>query len=184
MVIQGRGSGCTIFHWAVCAIGLGIITLRAHAQPAASQPSSNLPLTGTVPVKALQFEGNMRFSSERLNREVAEIVHRNNGNLTLDDLEEIRQRLTLLYINAGYINSGAILPDQTIDKERGVVRFQIVEGKLNKIDVSGRTRLRRGYLEDRIWRDKGQPLDALQLRNNLEILRQNPNIKSVNAELN
>ncbi len=134
-------------------------------------------------MKALQFEGNTRFSSERLNREVAEILHRNNGSLTLDDLEEIRQRLTLLYINAGYINSGAILPDQTIDKERGVVRFQIVEGKLNKIDVSGTTRLRRGYLEDRIWRDKGQPLDALQLRNNLEILRQNPNIKSVNAEL-
>jgi hemolysin activation/secretion protein len=183
MVIQGRGLGLGIFHWAVCAICLGFVTLRVHAQPAASQPSSNLPLAGVVPVKALQFEGNTRFSSARLNREVAEIVHRNNGNLTLDDLEEIRQRLTLLYINAGYINSGAILPDQTIDKERGIVRFQIVEGRLNKIDVSGTTRLRRGYLEDRIWRDKSQPLDALQLRNNLEILRQNPNIRSVNAEL-
>src|SRR6266536_3296810 len=114
MVIQGRGSGRKTFHWAVCAICLGFSTLLVNAQPAASQPSSNLPLAGAVSVKALQFEGNTRFSSERLNREVAEILHRNNGNLTLDDLEEIRQRLTLLYINAGYINSGAILPDQTI----------------------------------------------------------------------
>jgi hemolysin activation/secretion protein len=175
----------------VGVIGLGWCSLAATAQspsapaaPATTQATGAiLPLAGTVPVKGLALEGNTRFSSDRLTREVADILARNGGNLSLDDLEEIRQKLTLLYINAGYINSGAILPDQTIDKEKGVVRFQIVEGKLNKIDVADKTRLRRGYLEDRIWRDKSEPLDALKLRNNLEMLRQNPNIKSVNAEL-
>lgn len=190
VVMQNAGCGCSIFARAIIGvIGLGWCSIPASAQtptaPATTQATAaaNLPLAGTVPVKGLALEGNTRFSSDRLTREVANILARNGGNLSLDDLEEIRQKLTLLYINAGYINSGAILPDQTIDKDKGIVRFQIVEGKLNKIDVAGKTRLRRGYLEDRIWRDQSEPLDALKLRNNLEMLRQNPNIKSVNAEL-
>jgi hemolysin activation/secretion protein len=168
--------------WCNLAMGQAPATTQATATAAATS-GANLPVAGAVPVKGLAFEGNTRFSNARLTREVADILGRNGGNLTLDDLEEIRQKLTLLYINAGYINSGAILPDQTIDKERGIVRYQIVEGRLNKIDVTGKTRLRRGYLEDRIWRDKSEPLDALKLRNNLELLRQNPNVRSVNAEL-
>ncbi|MDB5323041.1 MAG: outer membrane protein family [Phycisphaerales bacterium] len=186
MANAGCGLLRAVIAGALGVVGLGWCALPAAAQqpPAATtQASAKLPLAGAVPVKGLAFEGNTRFSSERLTREVADILGRNGGKLTLDDLEEIRQKLTLLYINAGYINSGAILPDQTIDKEKGIVRYQIVEGRLNKIDVTGKTRLRRGYVEDRIWRDKSEPLDALRLRNNLEMLRQNPNIKSVNAEL-
>src|SRR5258706_5663403 len=187
MANAGCGLLRAVIAGALGVVGLGWCALPVVAQsalaPATTQASAKLPLAGAVPVKGLAFEGNTRFSSERLTREVAEILGRNGGNLTLDDLEEVRQKLTLLYINAGYINSGAILPDQTIDKEQGIVRYTIVEGRLNKIDVSGKSRLRRGYVEDRIWRDKSEPLDALKLRNNLEMLRQNPNIKSVNAEL-
>jgi hemolysin activation/secretion protein len=169
---KGR-SGIAAVAWLCCLT----IAFVAHAAPA------TLPLAGTVPVKALRFEGNTRFTDARLSNEVADILARNSGNLTLDDLEEIRQKLTLLYVNAGYINSGAILPDQTIDKDKGVVTYRIVEGKLNKINLPATTRLRTGYLKDRIWSDPARPLDALALRNNLELLRQNPNVKSINAEL-
>ena len=170
--------------WMVLAVFLSAMAAGAQSIAApATQPASDLPLTGTVPVKAFEFEGNTKFSSQRLTQETADIIARNHGNLTLDDLDEARQKLTLLYINAGYINSGAILPDQTIDKDKAIVRFQIVEGKLTKIDFKGKPRLRLGYLEDNIWHHKDEPLNAFSLRNSLEILRQNPNIKSINAEL-
>lgn len=163
------------------AAAVVLLVLSPHGL--AADPTT-LPATGFVPVKAFEFVGNTVFSANRLDEEVKEIRQRNGGKLTLDDLEEARTKLTLLYINAGYINSGAILPDQTIDPEKGVVRFEIVEGRLNQIDLQKPLpRLRRGFLEDRIWHDPNRPLDALALRNNLEILRQNPNIKSVNAEL-
>jgi hemolysin activation/secretion protein len=171
--------------------GLSLLACGARGQApttttkpeAAATAESNLPLAGTVPVKSFAYAGNTRFTDAQLDAAVAEILKRNGGNLSLDDLEEARQRLTLLYVNAGYINSGAILPDQTVDKDAGVVKFEIVEGKLSQLNVRGTTRLRRGYLTDRIWHDPGRPLDALELRNNLELLRQNPNVKSVNAEL-
>src|SRR6516164_6463763 len=34
--------------------------------------------------------------------------------VTTADLEEIRRQFTLLYINRGYINSGAVIPDQNV----------------------------------------------------------------------
>jgi hemolysin activation/secretion protein len=174
-----------------CAVTLLATAAVVVAQPApappppaaATMPAGELPLTGRVPVKSFAFSGNRKFTSEYLAGKLADILARHGGELTFDDLEEARQRITLLYIEAGLINSGAILPEQTIDPAVGVVRFDVVEGKLNEINIAGRPRLRRGYIEDRVWHDKGQPLDALALRNNLEILRQNPNIKSVNAEL-
>lgn len=145
--------------------------------------AADVPLTGTIAVNSFQFEGNTKFSNAQLKHELAEIAARNQGHLSLDDLEEARQKLTVLYINAGYINSGAILPDQNFDPEKGQIKFQIVEGRLSHIAIQGKPRLRRGYLEDRIWHDPDEPLNAFTLRSNLELLRQNPNLKSINAEL-
>jgi hemolysin activation/secretion protein len=45
--------------------------------------------------------------------------------VTTADLEEIRRQFTLLYINRGYINSGAVIPDQNVVD--GVVAFRFVE---------------------------------------------------------
>jgi len=54
--------------------------------------------------------------------------------VTNADLEEIRRQLTLLYINRGYINSGAIIPDQNVIN--GVVSFRFVEGRVTDIEVT------------------------------------------------
>src|SRR4051812_50006101 len=62
--------------------------------------------------------------SAQLAHEIADIAARSQGYLSLDDLEEARQKLTLLYINAGYINSGAILPDQNFRSEEHTSELQ------------------------------------------------------------
>ena len=60
-------------------------------------------------VKEFRFVGNHVFSSGELGRVVEKYRNRE---LTAEDLEQARQDLTLLYINKGYVNSGAVLPDQ------------------------------------------------------------------------
>jgi hemolysin activation/secretion protein len=60
-------------------------------------------------VKEFRFQGNHVFS----NGELAKLLEKYKGReLTAEDLEQARQDLTLLYINKGYVNSGAVLPDQ------------------------------------------------------------------------
>ena len=141
-------------------------------------------------MKGFRFEGNTVFSGERLlqtpvdveqgqvRTRVADYVGRS---VTTEGLESIRQAITRLYVGAGYINSGAVLPDQTV--EDGVVLYRIVEGRLTDVNVTGNQRLRRQYVISRVGRGGRPPLNVIRLKDQLEILRQNPNLTRLNAEL-
>ena len=59
--------------------------------------------------------------------------------VTLEELFRLKDELTLAFVNAGYVNSGATLPDQ--DVTEGTVRFQVVEGGLEAIDITGARQL-------------------------------------------
>src|SRR5690349_19741486 len=95
-------------------------------------------------VKDVHVVGNTVFSDEEL-AAVSEPFR--NRALTTEDLERLRLSLTLLYINRGYLTSGAIIPDQ--DVKDGVVTVQIIEGKLSRIDVEGNKWFASSYLRDR-----------------------------------
>jgi hemolysin activation/secretion protein len=155
-----------------------------------------------VEVKGFRFEGNTVFSDEQLRRAPVETEPAGEGvlartrvgdyvnqSLTAEGLEAIRQALTRLYIGAGYINSGAVLPDQ--DVEGGVVLYRLVEGRLTDVnltyvDAANRPvngRLRPRYLISRVRRGAGEPLNLFRLRDQLEIVRQDPNLTRITAEL-
>jgi hemolysin activation/secretion protein len=55
--------------------------------------------------------------------------------LTTEDLEALRLALTHLYVEHGYITSGAIIPDQTVTD--GVITLDLIEGRLHDIEVAG-----------------------------------------------
>ncbi len=131
-----------------------------------------------VRVKAFRFTGNKIFSSRRLHQIVAPYEGRVISGL---DLEEARQALTLKYVQAGYINSGAVLPDQ--DLKSGVIVFKIVEGRLTKIELTGNWWFRPWWLRNALWQGAGRPLNFEKLKTALQILRQDPNIRQINAEL-
>ncbi len=132
----------------------------------------------SVHVTQFQFEGNTVFSDTDLAAIVADYTDRT---LTSDDLEEVRQQLTLKYIDNGYINSGAVLPDQNVAD--GVIIYRIVEGRLTEIHVRGNQRLRSRYIQKRVRRGTGPPVNINTLQEKLQVLRLNPNIKRINAEL-
>lgn len=153
------------------------------------------------PLGGLVFAGGTVFSDEgllkapvtaRTGERGVETVESRVGDyvgreVTAEDLEAIRQALTRLYLNEGYINSGALLPDQTIQDD-GVVTYRLVEGRLTDINLipepGPRLKyVRRGYLLQRIRPGARFPLNITALRDQLELLRQNPNVRRVNAEL-
>jgi hemolysin activation/secretion protein len=101
--------------------------------------------------------------------------------LSMAQLLELRRLLTILYVDCGYITSGAILPDQRIIE--GVVTFQVVEGHLAQINVFGTGRLREGYVRRRLELGAGPPLNINQFQDRFRILLQDPQIERMNARL-
>jgi hemolysin activation/secretion protein len=105
-----------------------------------------------------------------------------NREVTFEDLVALRTEITQLYIQNGYVTSGAFLPNNQ-DLSSGVVQIQVVEGELERIDISGLRHLRTAYVRDRIELGTSNPLNQYKLQESLQLLQLNPLIRSVNAEL-
>jgi hemolysin activation/secretion protein len=129
-------------------------------------------------VRGFRFTGNKVIPT----RELAKLVARyTNRQITGEELEDARRAITLHYISKGYVNSGAVLEDQDI--KDGFIVFHILEGKLTDITISGNWWFRTYYLRGLLRRSAGRPLNFNSLKDGLELLRQNPNVERVNAEI-
>lgn len=104
-----------------------------------------------------------------------------NREVTSEDLEALRRALTLHYVNKGYVNSGAVLPDQEI--VNGVMTFRIVEGQLTTLEVEGNRWLRDSYYKKRIELGADPPLNIESLRERLQLLQQDDRIRQLHGEL-
>jgi hemolysin activation/secretion protein len=142
-------------------------------------PAESSPLyEPQIYVKAYEFTGNHVYDSATL----AKLLDKYTGRkVTSEELEAARQILTLYYVNHGYINSGAILPDQ--DPKDGMIHFQIVEGKLSSIAITGNHWFQTWWLRNEMRQAAGEPLNFNSLKEGMQVLRENPTISQVNAEL-
>ena len=101
--------------------------------------------------------------------------------LSFSDLQTLRDELTLAYVSRGYITSGAVLPDQ--ESRDGRLTIQIVEGRLDGIQIQTDGRLHEGYVRRQIERGVTRPLDVNALELALQILQQDERIRRVEATL-
>ena len=101
---------------------------------------------------------------------------------TLEDLVCLRSKITNLYLNNGYITSGAFIPNNQ-DLDDGIVQIQVIEGDISKIAINGLKRLKPGYIRNRLNPATNQPLNRNKLEAALQLLLQNPLIDRVDAEL-
>ena len=146
-------------------------------------PAPLAPKGGPLPalrvfVRDIKVIGSTVFSEEQLNGIVAPYVNRED---TSEDLETLRVALTLLYVNSGYVNSGAILPDQNVSS--GVVTYQIIEGNLTAVEVEGNKWFRSSYFQKRFNLDAGPPLNINALQQRLQLLLEDSRIQRLNANL-
>lgn len=102
--------------------------------------------------------------------------------LSFTELLDVRSAITQLYVDRGYVTSGAILPPQTF-AEGGVVEIQVVERQLEAIEVTGTRRLQPGYITRRIATGADTPLNVDRLLERLQLLQLNPLIESITADL-
>jgi hemolysin activation/secretion protein len=166
--------------------------LKEEFQRPSPPPSPVLPIVPLPPetgvptqpgmvrvfVQFVHVIGNTVFSEAEINEVTAPFTNRT---LLTEDLERLRLALTLLYINKGYLTSGAIIPDQ--DVTSGVITVQIIEGKLTRIDVEGNRWFRSSYLRDRLSLGIRTPVTLDPLQEQLQLLQQDRRIERVNAEL-
>jgi hemolysin activation/secretion protein len=136
-----------------------------------------LPRIGVF-VREIRVLGSTVFTPEQLAAVTAPYTNRE---VTAEDLEALRVALTRLYIDRGYVNSGAVLPDQTV--AGGVITYQVVEGKLSSIELEGNRWLRASYYRERLSLAAGPPLDVGTLQERLQLLLENPRVERLNAEL-
>jgi len=144
-------------------------------------PEEEIPQPlGTVRVfvRDVRVLGNTVFSEAEIAEATAPFKNRT---LLTEDLERLRLALTLLYVNKGYLTSGAIIPDQ--DVIDGVVEVQVIEGKLERINVEGNRWFSSSYLSDRLSLGSRAPVLLAPLQEQLQLLQQDRRIERINAEL-
>ncbi|WP_197480151.1 MULTISPECIES: ShlB/FhaC/HecB family hemolysin secretion/activation protein [unclassified Anabaena] len=144
------------------------------------KPQQPIPedVTQTITVKKFEVVGSTVFSREELAKVTAEFTDRP---ITLAELFQARSKITELYVNKGYITSGAYIPPQAI--QSGVITIQVVEGKLEDIQISGTRRLNPNYVRSRLAVATSSPLNRDQLLEALQLLQLNPLIDNLAAEL-
>ena len=158
-----------------------LVPLPPAIQIPAPEPLEEKVLPFQVPrifVREIKITGNKAFSDEELAKVTAPYVNRE---LTDADLESLRLALTIFYVNKGYINSGAIIPDQTLIG--GVITLNIIEGQLTEIEVEGNKWFQTGYIQNRVRLGTGPPLNINALQDQLQVLQQDDRIQRLNAEL-
>ena len=134
----------------------------------------------TFSVKKIEI---IRENEEILTKEIDEIKSKlEKQKVSFEQLLQLRSDITKLYIDNGYISTGAFLLNQVIDGD-GVVKIQVVEGELEDIQLEGLKRLRPSYIRSRINRAATIPLNQNRLEQALQLLQIDPLISQVNAEL-
>ena len=108
-----------------------------RAQPGG--PAVSLPSTVAPPgadkvklvIRSVRVVGSTIYSADELKSLYADLLGRQT---TLQTVYDIAQRITAKYGADGYVLSRAIVPPQQFDPKGAVVRIQIVEGWINKVE--------------------------------------------------
>ena len=148
-------------------------------QYAIAKTHPNLDSDTSVVVEQIKVQGYTIFNE----REIAAIVEAYRGKrLNYAAIRNITQAITDFYVSKGYITSGAYLPEQEIVD--GVIHIQVIEGKLESINIDGLKNLQEDYVRSFISsRKSSQPLNVKTLEDDLKLLRQDASIKDIKAEL-
>ncbi len=146
--------------------------------PTQESPEVTPPSSDSIFIKKVEVLGNTVLQDE-----IAALTQPyQNRSVTFEELLELRSFIIQLYIENGYITSGAFLPNNQ-DLSRGIIQIQVVEGEVEQIEIGGLRRLREGYVRSRLQRATSTPLNRQRLEEALQLLQLDPLIEQVNAEL-
>ncbi|WP_434684525.1 ShlB/FhaC/HecB family hemolysin secretion/activation protein [Pseudanabaena minima] len=132
----------------------------------------------TISIKKVEVIGNTVFDSEKLDPIIKPLEGKT---VTEDQLTAVANAITQLYVSNGYVTSQAIYTPQSA--VNGLAKIQVLEGKIERIDILGVTSLNPDYVRSRAELGLGTPLNTNNLEDQLRLLRADPNFTSVDASL-
>ncbi len=142
-----------------------------------SPPATSAPAAALIPVRRIEVMGSSVLSPQ----ELADLIKPpglaplEGRKVSLEELQGVADRITQRYLDRGYITSRAVLAAQSEqDVQNGVVRFRVIEGQLEKINVEGTQRLNPNYIRQRVALGITVPLNARQLEDQLRLLLIDP----------
>lgn len=129
-----------------------------------------------IKIKKIDVSGNTLFKSE-----IAQLTEPFAGKSTnIAQLYELRSAISQLYTDRGYVNSGAYLPPQKL--RNGIVKIKVLEGGIEAVEVTGNKHLKDDYIASRLA-SIPTPIQTEKLLEQLQLLRLDPLIENVSAEL-
>lgn len=131
-----------------------------------------------VLIKHILFRGNTVIPTTELDTLVAPYIGRP---LNAFAIETLRQSVSRLYVDRGYVNSGALLGTDAISGN--TLRLDIVEGKLTALQLHGMQRLYDDYLRQRLCPDPDAVLNMDSLREQFALLLGDPLFERLNARV-
>lgn len=165
----------------VLALLLACSEAAAHAAESALPPvthegSAALSQQPAFVLKSVVLEGSTVLDQAAVADEVRPFL----GEATIDDLRELQVRLSRLYADAGYINSGVVIPDQPITDGR--VTLKAVEGALTAVNYQGYEPRRRSTIRRQLD-GLSTPFNLNELQNLLQMIERSPVVDRVNGRL-
>ena len=182
-----------------CITKVLILAIALYLQPdslVVAQPNINVEnISTSATVEKIRVIGYTVFSD----REIEKIIKPFQGKkLDFDQLRNITEAITNLYVSNGYITSVAFLPEQEIVD--GIINIRVVEGKLENLDIKGLKHLQESYVRSFISSAQGSlisdpdsenisslnqspPLNIKKIEEELDLLKRNLSIENLKAEL-
>ena len=156
--------------------------LESPSTSSPDQPSRAAQNGVLIPVKRIDILGGSILTSAEIETLILPLQ---NKSVTLNQLQEVADKITQIYQDRNFITSRAVLAPQDI--KNGVVTIQVREGALERVDVkrSGDVtgRLNDNYIRDRILQSVSTPLNFTHLEDALQLLRSDPLIGDIRANL-
>jgi hemolysin activation/secretion protein len=154
------------------------LALAGAARAGSIEPLPPVDAGGRIAVRELRVVGASALPAAALAAALAPYAGRELG---AEELIAARDAVTRLYVERGYVTSGAVLPAQ--DASDGVVEIHVVEGQLDEIEIEGADAFAQGHLRRRIAGTGRGPLDIGALERRLQLLQLDPGIERVEARL-
>ncbi|WP_430687952.1 ShlB/FhaC/HecB family hemolysin secretion/activation protein [Leptolyngbya sp. AN03gr2] len=143
------------------------------------RPESLPPETtrDTIQVNQFIYEGNQQLSRSELDRITAPYRGRS---ITFAELAAAREAVKQAYLNRGFTAAVVrLLPNRNQNVQTGIVTLSILEGSIERIEITGDSRLER-YVRSRL---NTSTFNEAELLNQLRLLQVDPLIQSINVDV-
>ncbi len=145
--------------------------------PSIGEIQGDDPLNGIM-IRSIEFRGNETIDSLMLGQAARPFLDRR---LSAEGLEALRRQVTVVYVAAGFVNSGAAIPAQPLADGRLVIA--ILEGRLATIQIRGLKHYRSSAVEKRLRARLSSPLNIRDVEREIQLLNQDPRIERIAARL-